>query len=94
MWHALFLERAHERKWIIRHNFVILLIKSTNNAIWERSCIIIIIFAHARDTQHIHNGIGGTTAPLVPLIRVELHSLGLGVSVSPLVALVSVEFHS
>ena len=32
--------------------------------------------------------------PLVPLVRVELHSLGLGVSVSPLVALVIVELHS
>ena len=31
---------------------------------------------------------------LVPLVKVELHSLGLGVSVSPLVALVSVELHS
>ena len=36
----------------------------------------------------------GNTVPLVPLVRVELHSLGLGVSVSPLVALVSVELHS
>ena len=32
--------------------------------------------------------------PLVPLVRVELHSLRLGVSVSSLVALVSVELHS
>ena len=28
---------------------------------------------------------------LVPLVRVELHSLGLGVSVSPLIALISVK---
>ena len=27
--------------------------------------------------------------PLVPLVRVEFHSLGLGVSVSPLVTLIS-----
>ena len=32
--------------------------------------------------------------PLVPLVWVELHSLGLGISVSPLVALVSIELHS
>ena len=31
--------------------------------------------------------------PLVPLVMVELHSLGLGASVSSLVALVSVKLH-
>ena len=31
--------------------------------------------------------------PLVPLVRIELHSLGLGVSVFPLVPLVAVELH-
>ena len=36
------------------------------------------------------HGVSRAGPPLVPLIRVELHSLGLGVSVSPLVALVSV----
>ena len=35
----------------------------------------------------------GAAPPLVPLVRVELHSLGLGVSVSPLVPLVNVELH-
>ena len=39
-------------------------------------------------------GIGGVTPPIVPLVRVELHSLGLRVSLSSLVALIGVELHS
>ena len=36
----------------------------------------------------------GLRPHLVPLVSVELHSLGLEVSVSPLVSLLSAELHS
>ena len=35
----------------------------------------------------------GAGAPLIPLVKVELHSLGFGVNAFSLVPLVSVELH-
>ena len=46
------------------------------------------------DPAHQHQYITVAVNTLVPIVRVELHSLGLGVSVSSPVALISTELHS